>query len=357
MTPILFKRFGVLRFSFHALFCFAFGTMLAGCASATTASSTPPLLALTSPAPIVAAGNVDDRSADVVVYADDTVVPLRSIPTKTAPHMLAINPLDARIYASRAGEVDVIDPGSTSVSFTLPMHESDVLAIACDLKGNLYVAKETGRADSIDVYSASGRTLLRTITNQLQTPTSMVVDKAGTLYVGNELGGDSDTGFVGVYPPDATEQTRKLAGIGRPRALAVDSQDNVYVLDDTADRVSVFKPNASMRFRTISGGLSAPTQMTLSERTDTLYVGNASTRSWPTAILAYELTTGELRGQVHQTTLLGMSAGASGHLYAVEARGGTTSTFGQLFGYSGRLSGQVRIRDGVHSVTSVATSL
>jgi DNA-binding beta-propeller fold protein YncE len=229
--------------------------------------------------------------------------------------------------------------------------------MACDAAGNLYVAKETGRIDSIDVYSASGRTLVRTVTDKLQVPTSIAVDKTGTMYVGNEQGGELQAGFVGVYLPGATTQARTLAGIFRPRALAVDAQDDVYVLDDVENRVGVYKPGSSTRFRIISAYMQAPTKMALSESTDTLYVGNETARVYPTAILAYDLTTGELRNQLHHTAVLGMSADPAGRLYAVQMPESSTQSFGGLYEYSSSFGNSARIRNGVDQVTSVATSL
>ena len=133
--------------------------------------------------------------------------------------------------------------------------------------GHLYLAAFSQVAE----YSADGSQTLRTI--PLNDPfirtQAIAVDSGGNLFVG-----DSGTHEIDVYPPGATTPSRHLGNVPNspiyyPYALAFDSHDNLYDLDNGS--LLVFTPNSNGA--TSSGGGGGGTSLTIDEKDD-LYIGN-----------------------------------------------------------------------------------
>jgi DNA-binding beta-propeller fold protein YncE len=100
------------------------------------------------------------------------------------------------------------------------------------------------------VYNTSGELLFQigdgvqgTTPGRFGYPTDVVIDKAGNFYVSEY--GENDR--VQVFSPDGKTWLREWGGHGyapseflRPRALAIDDQDRIYVADSCNHRIQVF---------------------------------------------------------------------------------------------------------------------
>jgi len=99
------------------------------------------------------------------------------------------------------------------------------------------------------VYDKDGKILFQlgdgvqgTAPGQFNYPTDVVIDKAGNFYVSEY--GENDR--IQVFSPDG-KWLRQWGGHGydpgeflRPRAMAIDDQDRIYVADSTNNRIQVF---------------------------------------------------------------------------------------------------------------------
>jgi DNA-binding beta-propeller fold protein YncE len=100
------------------------------------------------------------------------------------------------------------------------------------------------------VYSTSGELLFQigdgvqgTTPGRFGYPTDVVIDKAGNFYVSEY--GENDR--IQVFSPDGKTWLREWGGHGyapgeflRPRALAIDDRDRIYVADSCNHRIQVF---------------------------------------------------------------------------------------------------------------------
>ena len=129
----------------------------------------------------------------------------------------------------------------------------------------------------ITEYSADTSQIVRRIplTNAFIRGQAMAVDSTGNLYVG-----DSGSHEIDVYPPGATTASRHLGNVQgspiySPYALAFDSHDNLYDLDDGS--LYVFDPKSNgATWSSLNGGVSGtgpPISMAIDEKDD-VYLGN-----------------------------------------------------------------------------------
>jgi len=98
---------------------------------------------------------------------------------------------------------------------------------------------------------------------------AMAVDSAGNLFVG-----DSNTHEIDVYPPGATAPSRHLAGsqIYYPYALAIDSHDNLYDVDNGS--VPMFAPGSTgTPSGSLNGAGGGAISMAIDEKDD-VYIGS-----------------------------------------------------------------------------------
>lgn len=137
--------------------------------------------------------------------------------------------------------------------------------------GHLYQASSTQIAE----YSADASQIVRRIplTNGWIRTQAMAVDSAGNVYAG-----DSGTHEIDVYPPGATAASRHLGNVQGspifyPYALAIDSHDNLWDIDNGS--LLMFAPGSNGA--TASGGANCttggyPTALAFDEKDD-LYIG------------------------------------------------------------------------------------
>jgi DNA-binding beta-propeller fold protein YncE len=166
------------------------------------------------------------------------------------------------LYVANEGSstVTVYGPGKTQ-GYPKLVHKIEGLhhpiALAFGPSGNLFVANH----HSVYVFEAGSLTLLRTITG-IRSAAAIAIDSIGRLYVSSTpftTHQGYQPGWVTVYPAGGTKALRKITeGIDVPKAVAVDREDNVYVANAWNSSVTVYSPGGTKRLRTITDGVSGP---------------------------------------------------------------------------------------------------
>ena len=163
-------------------------------------------------------------------------------------------------------------PGSKTPVQTFLPGGSGASIVALDSQGNLYVAGGW----TVYVYARGSSKPERGIDECGGQPrctniTAIALDTAGNLYVANAVLNSGNPGFVAVYPPNATQPSRKItAGVNGALALAVDSAENLYVANgEGPGTITEYAKNASKPSRTINAG--APMSALLVDSEGTLY--------------------------------------------------------------------------------------
>jgi hypothetical protein len=91
------------------------------------------------------------------------------------------------------------------------------------------------------------------ITTDIDYPFGVAVDKKGTLYVANLLGGSSDLGYITIYPKGQSSPSLTITtGMENPYGIAVDSKGNVFASNLSTDTVVAYAAGQSTPYETIS---------------------------------------------------------------------------------------------------------
>jgi hypothetical protein len=152
-------------------------------------------------------------------YALGGSSPLHTIGTG-APTAIAFDAANnvyvaATLHHGAGRDIEVYSPDLSKLVRAIP-DGGFATALAFDPRGNLYVAQD----GSVNVYAAQGTQLIRTITQGVSMPSSLVFDGAGDLYVAN-----SGNNSVTVYAPDRSTVMRTIKrGIHAPTSLAMGRQ-------------------------------------------------------------------------------------------------------------------------------------
>jgi hypothetical protein len=113
----------------------------------------------------------------------------------------------------------------------------------------LYVSQTQGTTGGlVDVFSVPKYSLVGQITDGIDHPQGLAVDKHGNLYVAN-LNPDTDT--VTVYKPRETSPFRTLTGSDGPLDVAVGNNGYVYVGDE-GGHVDIYPPGATAPSRRLT---------------------------------------------------------------------------------------------------------
>lgn len=144
--------------------------------------------------------------------------------------------------------------------------------IFVDTSGNLYVADDrnnriqkfpagsTSATNGITVAGGNGQ---GTAPNQLYFPSAVYVDKTGNIYVA-----DQGNFSIQKFPPNSNQSTNSVTvaggnGMGsaanqlhEPTAVTMDNSGNLYVMDESNERVQKFPPgsNSATNGITVAGG-------------------------------------------------------------------------------------------------------
>jgi hypothetical protein len=91
------------------------------------------------------------------------------------------------------------------------------------------------------------------ITTGIDYPFGVAVDKKGTLYVANLLGGSPDIGSITVYPAGSTSPSLTITdGVDNPYGIGVDSQGDIFATNLGNAEMIGYKAGASQPFETVS---------------------------------------------------------------------------------------------------------
>jgi sugar lactone lactonase YvrE len=111
-----------------------------------------------------------------------------------------------------------------ATSVTNSARSAPMLADASKAAQHLYV----GNASTITVYGLTSPSVVRTISKV--SPTSIVFDKTGTMYVANSVGGTQ--GSVSIYAPQATKPALVITDdVHYPNSLVVNDKGRLFVSD------------------------------------------------------------------------------------------------------------------------------
>ncbi|HEY3675821.1 MAG TPA: hypothetical protein VGK84_07480 [Candidatus Tumulicola sp.] len=127
-----------------------------------------------------------------------------------------------------------------------------------DPAGNLFVAVSTGNG-AVEEFAPNSTFATRTLTDGLTSPYALAFDSANDVYILNDS-------KVTVYSPTGTEPTRTITqGVGGcglliacDHPIALDSAGNLYVVNHAANNITVYAPNGSTPVRTITLGVDSP---------------------------------------------------------------------------------------------------
>lgn len=221
------------------------------------------------------------------------------------PYKVAVDATGTLYVLDAWYAVTEFDRGTTKSSRRI-LDQYAALAMALDGSNNLYIDScyscmpqarpLASQRDSILEYRAKSTKLLRTITDGIRAPQSIIVDSAGNLYVANEGNHPSIT----VYKPGSTKLSRKITlGIKNPSQLAIDPSGNLFVANDYYE-IAVYASGSSSPLYTITAGIASPQAMAF-DASGTLYVANTAnfaSKGWVSVYAAgsasekYEITTG-----------------------------------------------------------------
>jgi sugar lactone lactonase YvrE len=129
-------------------------------------------------------------------------------------------------------------------------------SLAFDSAGSLYAI--TGYY-TISVYARGSRTLVRTITTDVDGPNVIAIDAQDNLYVGNIFSG------VAVFRRDSTAPAFTLEYTNDPVAIDFDAAGNIYVANLAANTVTVYSPQGEL-LKEITKGLRFPDAMVVDSK-------------------------------------------------------------------------------------------
>jgi hypothetical protein len=136
---------------------------------------------------------------------------------------------------------------------------------------NLYVAN--GGANTVTIYKPNSKSVFRTISKGMHSPSSMALDDTGKLYVLNCFGCYSKEGFVTIYKALTGKLLQTIPSLATPTAIATDSNGHLFVADFTDNAVDIFDSKSSKPVRVITQGVFAPDALAVDSKNN-VYVAN-----------------------------------------------------------------------------------
>jgi hypothetical protein len=90
------------------------------------------------------------------------------------------------------------------------------------------------------------------ITDGIDYPFGVAVDKSGTLYVANLLGGSPDIGSITVYPAGSTSPSLTITdGVDNPYGIGVDSQGDIFAANLGNGEMVAYKSGTTSPYETV----------------------------------------------------------------------------------------------------------
>lgn len=94
---------------------------------------------------------------------------------------------------------------------------------------------------------------LGSITDGVDYPLGLAVDKQGTLYVANFLGGTHNKGSIVVYPAGSTSPSLTITnGVNSPYGIGVDSQGDIFATNVGNNVMVGYKAGATSSYESVS---------------------------------------------------------------------------------------------------------
>jgi len=195
-------------------------------------------------------------------------------------------------------EVVMFDPktpnpspeGSISDGMNYPV------GVAVDKKGALYVANEGN--STITIYPAGQSSPSLTISTGLDSNYGVTVDSNGDVFATN-LGNDTVVGYkAGATSPF---ETIDFSNLGQPVGLAADSKDNVWVTCDSTNVIYVIPAGSSKPQNSNFSDVNGPIGISFGKH-DVTYVANFGAKPSAIEIYTYGSTTpsGSITGGIEQ---------------------------------------------------------
>ena len=153
------------------------------------------------------------------------------------------------------------------------------VGLAVDKKGTLYVSNEGN--STITIYPAGQSSPSLTISTGLDSNYDLTVDSNGDVFAGN-LGNDTVVGYkAGATSPF---ETIDFSHIGQPVGVAADSKDNVWVASDTTNAIYVIPAGSSTPRNSNFSDVNGPIGISFGKH-DVMYVADFG--ATPSAIEIY----------------------------------------------------------------------
>lgn len=173
-----------------------------------------------------------------------------------------------RLYVANGGSntVTLYAKSKTHPLRTVSEGIDDPQAIALAKSGELFVANI--KANNVTVYGNRGGILQKTISQGMQNPSALAFDPSGNLYVANtyanEVAFQGTGNSVTVYAPGSTSVLRTVTqGIQTPVALGFDDAGDLYVANRGNSTVTEYAPGSTSVSRTIFRGINDPAAVAL----------------------------------------------------------------------------------------------
>ena len=169
------------------------------------------------------------------------------------------------IASAANNTVLICAPGKKRPSQILTQGLATPASLALDSAGDIYVSNDPNpeQNGSIVVFSSDGKTVLRTLTEGVSGYTLLAVDHNDNLYA---LSSWSST--LTEYAASSSEVLRTIKTESSPDAIAIDSENNVYV---GSGEVAVYGTEGTTPVRTFGQGSDAYSLAI--DKNDTVFVG------------------------------------------------------------------------------------
>jgi hypothetical protein len=113
------------------------------------------------------------------------------------------------------------------------------------------------------------------ITKGIDYAVGLTVDKKGTLYVANLMGGKPNIGSITIYKAGSSSPTLKITkGLDNPYDVAVDSHGNLFASNVDSNSIVGYKPGKTSPFETISYSPYGIAAGIATDQHDNLWVAN-----------------------------------------------------------------------------------
>lgn len=194
-------------------------------------------------------------------------------------------------YSNGKQGILVYPPGASKPVATISNGISTPTGLVWDGSGSLFVANNG--AGNVTVYSDGSAKPSRTITNGAGGAYALALDAGGSLFVLNCKSGcsSSESSSVAVYAPGKDSPSYTIStGLG-PTTFTLDAEGNVYVascpsasgcalgaLGNYGGAVNVYKAGSSHLLHTIANGIDGPSAL-VTDKAGNLYVANQGSNS------------------------------------------------------------------------------